>query len=189
MSLTAENTDTLLHPALGEVAYLHYCTRLKVDPVRFDSLNPAIQSQWATHETNGADKEKSIGQKLFEFHAATTGDPWMPGWATLPYSHRLPWEMMGEELPTLAPVASAVKPSEAHEELRKMRQYSKCFTNAYDRKQMVFVLVEQDETAWKAIAQWVVLNAPRLGESHAKIIAAKAILSRFMKFEAKKLPD
>lgn len=189
MSLLSDNPLGICNPSLGEVAYLHYCTRLKVDPVEFDDLDPTVKAQWATHAGNVTPGEKSIGQMLFEFHAATAGDPWMPGWTTLPPAQRLPWEMMGEELPALTPAPSALKPSEAHEELRKMRQYSKCFTNAYDRKQMVFVLVEQDETAFKAVAQWIVTNQPRLGDSHAKIVSAKAIMARFMANKTAKKPD
>lgn len=64
--------------------------------------------------------------------------------------------------------------------LRRMRQFSPCFTKAFDRGQRVFVLVEQDATAYRAIAQWIHANRDRLGDNHPKIIAAKTTLSLFM---------
>jgi hypothetical protein len=76
--------------------------------------------------------------------------------------------------------------------IRRMRQYSQCFTKAFDRGQRVFVLVEQDATAYKAIAQWINLNIDRLGANHPKIIAAKTTMMIFMEGHNnlnKKLPD
>jgi hypothetical protein len=76
--------------------------------------------------------------------------------------------------------------------IRRMRQYSPCFTKAFDRGQKVFVLSEQDDTAYMAIAQWINANIDRLGKNHPKIIAAKTTLGIFINARNNgrtKLPD
>jgi hypothetical protein len=76
--------------------------------------------------------------------------------------------------------------------IRRMRGYSKCFTNSFERGQAVFVLSEQDDTAYMAVAQWIKCNIERLGANHPKIINAKYTLARFMKAREQgrtKLPD
>lgn len=89
----------------------------------------------------------------------------------------------------MAEYATAKKPSEHMEEVRQMRQYSKCFTGAYDNKEPVFVLRAQDATGHIPIAQWINTNTPHLGDTHPKIIAAKATLGAFMSWGHRKQPD
>lgn len=89
----------------------------------------------------------------------------------------------------LSAYSSVKKPSEFAEDLRKIRSYSKCFTGAYDKKEPVFVLRAQDSTATLALAQWIKSNMSRMGESNAKLIAAKATLGAFIAWHHKKEPD
>ena len=85
------------------------------------------------------------------------------------------WEGWQQALLHMAERATPMGGNTA-DELRRMRQYSKCFTGAFDAKEPVFVLRAQDASAYKAVAQWVVSNREVLGESHPKIISAKATM-------------
>lgn len=143
-------------------------------------LHLAVQQHWAKVEKNFSDNLLEPIEASWDHYAAMALDSLMPTWDALDYSQRRMWQLaFTTHQYGHAPKMPAATEGDAMEELRKMRSYSKCFTTAYDRKQGVFVLIEQDKTAWKCIAQWVVLNVTRLTERHVKIISAKATLAKF----------
>lgn len=165
--------------ALYQQFLLNTYTTTPPDAKQFHELPLAVQEAWRKVVRNFNEPvEPYIA--AWDYYAASALDEMMPDWESLPWPEKRKWQMSfaftaNWQQPKL-PVESE---SQALEELRQMRAYSKCFTTAYDRKQQAFVLIEQDATAWKAIAQWVVLNVTRLTERHPKIISAKATLARW----------
>lgn len=77
----------------------------------------------------------------------------------------------------------------AADELRRIRQYSPCFTKAYDKREPVFVLRAQDEASPKALAQWLNHYQDILGPTNVKWISAKATLGLFVNHPNHKKAD
>lgn len=171
--------------APGQSQYLSFCEHcLKMEQAimpKWDELPEGVRFMWAKVANNMNDQTLIDSDRAaWDYYCACALDPMMPDWDSMPPMERFKWSLAmrvhaihGE--PTLPSNAD----KDPREELRKMRSYSKCFTNAYDKRKMVFVLTDTDTTAWKVIAQWCVLNIPLLGEAHEKIISAKALLARF----------
>lgn len=99
------------------------------------------------------------------------------------------WEWFVQGASVLNEELKATPSKTADDELRRMRQYSSCFTKAYDKKEPVFVLRAQDENSPRALAQWITSYQPILGDTHYKLIAAKATLGVFLNWPNKKKAD
>jgi hypothetical protein len=181
----------------GYDEYLNYQAKMqaeKVDTPLWEDLDERVRALWLKVSQNNHDPLMHPAARSWEAFAAISNDPSMPAWDGLSHTNKVQWERAFgmHSMRNGAFDATATKVDDPREELRRMRQYSKCFTNAYDRRQAVFVLVEQDRTAYYAIAQWINSNIQRLGAAHPKIISAKATMARFMEFQSKaqaKHPD
>jgi hypothetical protein len=163
----------------GELPFKVWMNSLLIpDDIRrgWHDLSQPMKQKWATVEYNKRNPTDKLPAHLaWDHYAATELDPMMPEWEALPAHTRMRWINAMQH----AGITPTVDPTDPAEALRRMRAYSMCFTNAYDRKQMVFVLVEQDKTAWLSIAQWIKANIERLTDKHSKIISAKAIMMLF----------
>jgi hypothetical protein len=178
----------------GYDEYLNYQAKMqaeKVDTPLWEDVDERVRALWLKVSQNNHDPLMHPAARSWEAFAAISNDPSMPAWDGLSHTNKVQWEraFMMHISHNGAFDATAYKVDDPREELRRMRQYSKCFTNAYDRRQAVFVLVEQDNTAWVSIAQWIKGNVERLGNAHPKIIAAKATMIRFKEFVNGKAPD
>lgn len=144
---------------------------------KFEASYSKMSSRWATGADGLPATHFNLGPDGFSYEILPVNNAWE--WFIDGYSACF------EELTK----KSNVKDRDAADELRRMRQYSSCFTKAFDKKEPVFVLRAQDEKAPLALAQWINAYQPLIGESHYKLIAAKATLGVFMNWPNKKKAD
>lgn len=155
----------------------------------WEDLHPTMQAQWEQVAKNMIDEKMTKAARIWDAFVAITNDSEMPSWEGLSLTRRVAWMYAFNLQDGPKDWTEEGSMADTMEQLRRMRQYSKCFTNAFDRKQAVFVLVEQDKTAYISVAQWIKSNIDRLGAAHPKIISAKATMARFMEFPDGKEPD
>jgi hypothetical protein len=190
MSAQPIDIQPLTKPTPGQLKYEAYHAHVLKETKHYllvwDDLHPTVQWQWESVALNDHDPAVDPAARMWDAYAAVMNDPDIPMWPGLLPVHKASWTFLwqcqGTNTPTL-------RESEAMEELRKIRGYDRTFTKAYDAKEAVFVLREQDKSGYIAIAQWIKTNVERLGASSPKIISAKALMARFMGYANSKNPD
>ena len=92
-------------------------------------LSEAVQLQWERVSANAVDPLMPPAARMWDAHATMTNNADIPLWENLPAHHRAAWEWVFSEQVGPSDIKPA-KESEAMEQLRRIRGYSKCFTNA-----------------------------------------------------------